>query len=861
METIAGPSFRLTYKQGWFVHGDADEIMYSGAFGAGKTIVVALRAYLRARHPRAVEVLARAKLDDVRDTVLPHLFEGSGDTPAILAPGTYIWNKAERWIRLIGGGLIRYVGLGDRQRNELDRMRFRGANITGLGIDQAEEISQRQYLNALGRVRTKGTGLNRSVYGSCNPAAPSHWIAKRFGIKAGHDPQTTPLIKTARVLPDGTTQQLRAIMTASADNPHLPRDYLARLATYTGIMRLRYVLGMWVGSEGLIYDNFRRGLHLVDPGPGVQWARSIIGMDDGTTMPCAILLMRCDGDGRLHVEREVYRRGMTSAEKVRVVKDLAAWAGGVEAVVVDPAASGIKGDLRAAGLPVIDGDNRVLAGIAAVRQALELGPDGLPRLTLNKALERIGSQEQDAAGPVGLLEEIEAYEWDPEAKAEKPVKRYDHACLAPGTLVTCRRGKIPIENVTTGDQALTRAGWRPIVASGMTEPWAQRVEVLLSNGARLVGTGNHPVWVEGRGWTCMDTLRYGDVLCTSQKSSSGTGIAAPVRVVGVRPAPSGSVYNLTVEGEPEFYANGVLVHNCDAKRYGVMYFDCPPALVFDTSGLEQVEAATKADRSVVHVGTLTHAKSDPKTRDMRLHAREYADVAFRADPAGPLRVWAPITKGGPRREDIYTMFAVAGDSGCESFIVVGELRTRRIVGQWQRVTTPERLARVCAMMSLWWATEIDREYGEPVLRPAAVGFLRGVLSVPGMMLAQGLGSLNVTGEAWEPDQREFAEAIGLVRAAWEAGSMRERDPAVFTTARQYVYTTGTMLHASLVGDPSRRSSHADGLMARAGLWRMMAGVPIEEIPEPAPPRGSPEFIRRQHAEEKAGKRGDGIAFG
>jgi hypothetical protein len=27
------------------------------------------------------------------------------------------------------------------------------------------------------------------------------------------------------------------------------------------------------------------------------------------------------------------------------------------------------------------------------------------------------------------------------------------------------------------------------------------------------------------------------------------------------------VYNLTVEGAPEFYANGVLVHNCDSLRY------------------------------------------------------------------------------------------------------------------------------------------------------------------------------------------------------------------------------------------------------------------------------------------------------
>jgi hypothetical protein len=31
-----------------------------------------------------------------------------------------------------------------------------------------------------------------------------------------------------------------------------------------------------------------------------------------------------------------------------------------------------------------------------------------------------------------------------------------------------------------------------------------------------------------------------------------------------------AVYNLTVEDEHEFFANGVLVKNCDALRYAVM---------------------------------------------------------------------------------------------------------------------------------------------------------------------------------------------------------------------------------------------------------------------------------------------------
>lgn len=33
------------------------------------------------------------------------------------------------------------------------------------------------------------------------------------------------------------------------------------------------------------------------------------------------------------------------------------------------------------------------------------------------------------------------------------------------------------------------------------------------------------------------------------------------------------VFNLTVEGAPEYYANGVLVHNCDTTRYMVAYLD------------------------------------------------------------------------------------------------------------------------------------------------------------------------------------------------------------------------------------------------------------------------------------------------
>jgi hypothetical protein len=42
---------------------------------------------------------------------------------------------------------------------------------------------------------------------------------------------------------------------------------------------------------------------------------------------------------------------------------------------------------------------------------------------------------------------------------------------------------------------------------------------------------------------------------------------APLRVVEVREVGSGDVYGLTVDGEGCFFANGILVSNCDAFLY------------------------------------------------------------------------------------------------------------------------------------------------------------------------------------------------------------------------------------------------------------------------------------------------------
>lgn len=55
------------------------------------------------------------------------------------------------------------------------------------------------------------------------------------------------------------------------------------------------------------------------------------------------------------------------------------------------------------------------------------------------------------------------------------------------------------------------------------------------------------------------------------ETATARPFTVPVSVLGVRVEPGlHAVYDLTVEDAHEFYASGLLVHNCDAARYSVL---------------------------------------------------------------------------------------------------------------------------------------------------------------------------------------------------------------------------------------------------------------------------------------------------
>jgi hypothetical protein len=129
-------------------------------------------------------------------------------------------------------------------------------------------------------------------------------------------------------------------------------------------------------------------------------------------------------------------------------------------------------------------------------------------------------------------------------------------CFVAGTLVTLSDGtRKPIEQLQIGDEVRSyNIERREFVAGKVSKIMNRDVTEYLNIDGILV-TEEHPFWHVGRGeWVKAKAVRRNDFLL---RDYGGTKVVNFVFKVS-EPA---TVYNLTVDGEHNYFAGGVLVHN------------------------------------------------------------------------------------------------------------------------------------------------------------------------------------------------------------------------------------------------------------------------------------------------------------
>jgi phage terminase large subunit len=254
-------------------------------------------------------------------------------------------------------------------------------------MEEGTAFKRNDYEEILARLRHNAGGWQQLII-TTNPAGPLHWIYT--DLLAG--------------------KQASVHLSSADDNTHNPQAYRATLARLTGAMHDRLVKGLWVQNEGAVYNNFDISAHVL-PRELSEFKRFFLAIDEGYTNPAVILLIGVDADDRWHVCREFYERGVLQE---RVVSLAVEWFNlyHCEAAAVDAAAAGLIADLQHNHISAHPAKGRVLDGIQAVQNRLQLAGDNRPRLTIAPECEN-------------LLSEFTSYTWKPEKDA--PIKENDHA--------------------------------------------------------------------------------------------------------------------------------------------------------------------------------------------------------------------------------------------------------------------------------------------------------------------------------------------------------------------------------------------------------------------------------------------------
>jgi phage terminase large subunit len=283
----------------------------------------------------------------------------------------------------------------DKQRESIRSIGGAGG-LDGAWMEEGNAFTRQDFEELRGRLRHTAASWRQLII-TTNPGGSKHWI-------------NTDLIKGG---------QASVYKSAARDNPHNPAEYVATLDSMTGMMRQRLALGLWVNQEGAVYDTFDStpgGRHVCERNPA-EFKRWFLAVDEGYTNPAVILLVGEDGDGRRHVAREYYQRGVLQSAFCATARQ---WfiQYHCEACIVDDSAAGLIAELVSVGIHAkAAAKGRVLDGIQLVQNALAVAGDGKARLTVDPACEN-------------LISEFESYRWKQSAKGDakdEPTKENDHA--------------------------------------------------------------------------------------------------------------------------------------------------------------------------------------------------------------------------------------------------------------------------------------------------------------------------------------------------------------------------------------------------------------------------------------------------
>lgn len=276
-------------------------------------------------------------------------------------------------------------------RDESSYSVIQGITLAGAFLDEVALMPRSFVEQAIARCSVTGS----KFWFNCNPESPSHWFYLEWIKKH-------------------ISRNILYLHFTMDDNPSLSEKIKRRYENmYSGVFYDRYIRGLWVVAEGLIYSMFNKDYHVVPSIPRA-YEKYYISCDYGTLNPTSAGLWGLF-DGVWYRMREYYYNGRkmqkqrTDEEHYAAIEELAGDLPITEIIVDPSAASFIEVIRRHDRFNVEPASNRVLDGIRDVATQLKAGNILICDCCTD------------------CIREFGLYRWDEKAPEDKPLKTDDHA--------------------------------------------------------------------------------------------------------------------------------------------------------------------------------------------------------------------------------------------------------------------------------------------------------------------------------------------------------------------------------------------------------------------------------------------------
>ena len=370
-------------------HHDKDAVVCDGSVRAGKTVAMSFSYIVWATETfngeqfgmagKTIGALRRNVIGPLKRMLKSRGYRVHDDLTANML--TVSRGRSSNYFFLFGG------------KDERSQDLIQGITLAGMFFDEVALMPQSFVNQATARCSVEGA----KFWFNCNPAGPYHWFKLEWLDR----------------LVEKNALHLHFTMDDNLSISEKVKERYRRM--YTGIFYRRYILGLWVMAEGVIYDMFDMDKHVVktEDRPYVQY---YVSCDYGTQNPTTFGLWGQSKGVWYKIKEYHYDGRAKSRQKTdeEYCDDLIEFVGKllIKGVIIGPAAASFIAAVKKRGvLRVIKADNDVVDGIRDVASALT---EGL--IKYNDCCNE-------------TFREFSSYVWDEKAAQrgeDKPVKENDH---------------------------------------------------------------------------------------------------------------------------------------------------------------------------------------------------------------------------------------------------------------------------------------------------------------------------------------------------------------------------------------------------------------------------------------------------